>query len=85
MPENIKKNLNGWIAGCDICQDICPWNESVPFNESVEVKPRKWMMDLDSKALSWDEEQWTDNLKGTTLKRIKPWMWKRNIQAVMKN
>jgi epoxyqueuosine reductase len=26
IPEEQKKNMNGWIFGCDICQDVCPWN-----------------------------------------------------------
>ena len=36
-------------------------------------------------SLNWDDKTWKKNLKGTTLKRIKPWMWKRNIQANLKN
>ena len=81
IPKNIKKNLNGWIAGCDICQDVCPWNKSVPFNNSSENTPKQWISDLGIDSLSWDDETWKKNLKGTTLKRIKPWMWRRNIKA----
>jgi len=85
IPKKIQENLNGWVAGCDICQDVCPWNKSVPTNNSFEVKPKEWMNKLDQKALLWDDNEWSKNLKGTTLKRIKPWMWKRNIEAVIKN
>ena len=85
FPEYIEKNLNGWIAGCDICQDVCPWNKSVPFNKSIEAAPKKWIKNLDVESLSWDEKKWEVNLQGTTLKRIKPWMWKRNIKAILKN
>ena len=85
IPDHIEKNLNGWIAGCDICQDVCPWNKSVPFNNSIEAEPRTWIKELNAEALSWDEKQWQSNLQGTTLKRIKPWMWRRNIKAVLKN
>jgi len=81
IPEKIKNNLNGWIAGCDICQDICPWNKSVPKNYSYEAQPRKWMTNLNQEALQWSDDKWLGNLKGSTLKRIKPWMWKRNIRA----
>ena len=41
IPEKIAKNLNGWVAGCDICQDVCPWNKSVPYNNSNENTPKK--------------------------------------------
>ena len=84
FPEHIEKNMNGWIAGCDICQDICPWNKKVPFNKSIEASPKTWIKNLNIESLSWDDKEWENNLKGTTLKRIKPWMWRRNIKAMLK-
>ena len=83
IPNSIKTKLNGWIAGCDICQDICPWNISPPTNKSYEAKPKEWIVNLDEDSLSWNDEEWTKRLKGNTLKRIKPWMWRRNIKAAM--
>ena len=84
FPEYIEQNLNGWIAGCDICQDVCPWNKNTPFNKSIEAAPRTWIKNLDVDSLSWDQKKWEENLKGTALNRIKPWMWKRNIKAILK-
>ena len=81
IPTKIKENLNGWVAGCDICQDVCPWNKSVPFNNSIETNPKEWIKNIDIESLNWDDKTWEKNLKGSTLKRIKPWMWKRNIKA----
>ena len=85
LPEEIVKNLNGWVAGCDICQDVCPWNKTVPFNTSRETIPKPWIKELNNDSLIWDDERWNKNLKETALKRIKPWMWKRNIKAIQKN
>ena len=85
MPKKIKENLNGWVAGCDICQDVCPWNKSVPFNNTIETNPKEWINNIDIHSLSWDDKTWEENLKGSTLKRIKPWMWKRNIKANLDN
>jgi len=81
IPKNIKKNLNGWVAGCDICQDVCPWNKKVLYNNDPETQPKEWIMNLNVDSLNWDDKTWTEHLKGTTLKRIKPWMWRRNIKA----
>ena len=81
IPKNIKKNLNGWVAGCDICQDVCPWNKKVLYNNDSETQPKEWIMNLNVDSLNWDDKTWTEHLKGTTLKRIKPWMWRRNIKA----
>ena len=85
IPKNIKENLEGWVAGCDICQDVCPWNKSVPYNNTFETDPKEWIKDLSNESLKWDDKTWKDKLKGSTLKRIKPWMWKRNIKANLVN
>ena len=85
LPKEIEKNLNGWIAGCDICQDICPWNKAVPFNKEFEATPKQWIKNLTYNALSWEDKTWETNLKDSTLRRIKPWMWKRNIEAIIEN
>ena len=85
IPKNIEKNLNGWVAGCDICQDVCPWNESVPLNDTFETTPKEWIKNLNIDSLNWDDKTWRGNLKRTTLKRIKPWMWRRNIKANLRN
>ncbi len=81
FPSKIEKNLNGWVAGCDICQDVCPWNRTVPYNNTCENTPKEWIKHLNIESLSWDDKTWEENLKGSTLKRIKPWMWRRNIEA----
>ena len=85
IPKTIKDHLNGWVAGCDICQDVCPWNKSVPFNNTIETNPKEWINNIDIHSLSWDDKTWEEYLKGSTLKRIKPWMWKRNIKANLDN
>ena len=81
IPKKIEENLNGWVAGCDICQDVCPWNKKVPYNNDSETQPKEWIMNLNVDSLNWDDKTWIEHLKGTTLKRIKPWMWRRNIKA----
>ena len=85
IPKKIEKNLNWWVAGCDICQDVCPWNESDPYNNTFETTPKEWIQNLNTESLNWDDKTWEENLRGTTLKRIKPWMWKRNIQSTLSN
>ena len=84
LPINISKNMRNWIAGCDICQDVCPWNQkNIPTTNEPDLQPAEWMLNLTKKnALSWTDEQWKKNLNNSALKRIKPWMWRRNINSV---
>ena len=54
--------------------------------EYSEVLPKDWILKLTKKqALTWDEQTWLEKLQGSALKRIKPWMWRRNINSVSNN
>ncbi|WP_320673716.1 tRNA epoxyqueuosine(34) reductase QueG [Prochlorococcus sp. MIT 1341] len=83
LPINIAAEIGKWVAGCDICQEICPWNKSsIKESNDPDITPREWIMKLTyNQALSWDEKTWQKKLKGSALKRIKPWMWRRNALA----
>ena len=83
LPEGITKSLGPWVAGCDICQDICPWNHGALISSTdPEMQPRTWLMDLQNDDVqAWDDSIWDENLRGSALRRIKPWMWRRNAQA----
>ena len=83
LPAAIANSLGPWVAGCDICQDVCPWNQGpLPSNTDPELQPRPWLMDLsNSEVQTWDDATWDNNLRGSALRRIKPWMWRRNAKA----
>ncbi|EDY38741.1 iron-sulfur cluster binding protein, putative [Cyanobium sp. PCC 7001] len=84
LPSAISRHLQGWVAGCDICQDVCPWNRQ-PLESSTDpdMTPRSWMLDLPAaEALHWDDATWDERLRASALRRIKPWMWRRNLQAL---
>ena len=40
LPEPIESNLEGWIFGCDICQDVCPWSRFSKPTEEARFEPR---------------------------------------------
>jgi len=84
LPKEITSSLGSWIAGCDICQEVCPWNQiELPNSEDPEMQPRDWVLRLTKKeALNWNDNTWSESLRGSALKRIKPWMWRRNAEAI---
>lgn len=83
LPEAIAGQLQGWVAGCDICQDVCPWNQrGLESTSDPDLQPRPWWLDLQAgEALAWSDADWDNRLRASALRRIKPWMWRRNIQA----
>src|SRR6185437_1542758 len=40
MPADVADNLEGWFYGCDICQDVCPWNRFAQITTEAQFAPR---------------------------------------------
>jgi epoxyqueuosine reductase len=86
LPEAISAALGPWVAGCDICQDVCPWNQQpLSGSRDPDLQPRPWWLDLQAEeALSWSDREWDDRLRASALRRIRPWMWRRNLRAILR-
>jgi epoxyqueuosine reductase len=83
LPADITPNLQGWIAGCDICQDICPWNQR--FAQATNVKDfQPYPGNLAPKLVELAQisnEEWDKRFTASALRRIKPEMLRRNARA----
>jgi len=83
LPAIIAGNLEGWFYGCDICQDVCPWNRfEKPTNES-RFEPRKdeASVALDE-VLSLTPETYAERFRRSAIKRAKLPGLKRNAAAL---
>ena len=83
LPKNIVNKLQGWIAGCDICQDVCPWNQR--FSQVTDIddfQPYSGNIAPNLEELAnIDQRQWQQKFPASALRRIKPTMWRRNARA----
>ena len=87
LPPEIGNNLQGWVAGCDICQDVCPWNQRFAQPTDVEdfqPDPHRVAPAL-SELASLTDEVWDRSMRASALRRIKPGMWRRNAIANLHN
>ncbi|MGL5940549.1 MAG: tRNA epoxyqueuosine(34) reductase QueG [Waterburya sp.] len=83
LPPEIANNLSGWVAGCDICQDVCPWNQR--FAQETDVSDFQPYSDNLKPQLTElaniSEAQWDQRFRASALRRIKLNMWRRNAHA----
>jgi epoxyqueuosine reductase len=83
LPASIAHNLQGWVAGCDICQDVCPWNQRFAQETDIEAfqpYPHNLSPSLTELA-TLSDQAWQDRFPASALRRIKPAMLRRNAQA----
>jgi len=81
IPTEFKNSFNDWMFGCDICQDVCPWNRfSTAHNEPL-FQPKENMLAMTKK--DWEEiteETFRKVFKKSAVKRTKYKGLQRNIQ-----
>jgi epoxyqueuosine reductase len=76
-----QNNTYGWIYGCDICQDICPWNKNIPFTKEKEFIPNPELLSMnknDWKKLN--EKTYNKIFNNSAIKRIGFEKLKKNIE-----
>ncbi|WP_064196372.1 MULTISPECIES: tRNA epoxyqueuosine(34) reductase QueG [Emticicia] len=83
IPDEVKGQFENWIFGCDICQDVCPWNR---FSKPSEVPDFRQHPDLKNFTKSdWEEitqEVFQEIFRRSAVKRTKLEGLKRNISFV---
>src|SRR5678816_720294 len=86
IPEHDRAGIGHHLFGCDICQDVCPWNRRAPLSEDAAFQPKQNLMwpELET-LLEWSDEEWTRAIRGTPLKRAKVRGLLRNLMVVAGN
>ena len=81
-PE-LASNTGDWIYGCDVCQEVCPWNRDPPAAIDPALAPRWASGTLDpAEVAGWTETDYQRELRGSAMKRAKLPMLKRNAGIV---
>lgn len=85
LPTEITENLNGWLYGCDICQDVCPWNRFEKPTDETRFEPREGNVTADlGEILSLSPEKYAARFRRSAMKRTKLGGLQRNANALLK-
>ncbi|MGH9820390.1 MAG: epoxyqueuosine reductase, partial [Pyrinomonadaceae bacterium] len=85
LPANVAPNLEGWFYGCDICQDVCPWNRFEKPTDERRFEPRLGEMELDlNQVMEMTPETYAQRFRRSAMKRTKLAGMKRNAAALKK-
>jgi epoxyqueuosine reductase len=86
IPFGLRDKLDNNIYGCDICQDVCPWNREAKVSESESFRPRNPLYNPDLIYLSQlSVEEFRRVLKNSPIKRAKRSGFIRNVMVAMGN
>ncbi len=84
-PRELKEEFGDWLFGCDVCQEVCPWNhKSKAHSEEPELWQREDFPTL-PEFLKMPQDEFSRRLKGSPLKRPKRRGLKRNALTVLQN
>ena len=81
IPNEVKGKFNDWMFGCDICQDVCPWNRFSLAHQEPKFKPHEKLLNFSKNE--WKEiteEVFQEVFKKSAVKRTKFQGLKRNIE-----
>lgn len=86
IAEEMRAGMGRHVFGCDICQDVCPWNRKAPASNAEEFQPRAGLV---NPALEWlaemDEKEFRERFRGSPLRRAKRSGLRRNAAIAMGN
>jgi len=89
VPAELAAKMGDWVFGCDLCQEVCPFNQKASPGEESAYRlppdpswlPRPPLSDL----LSWTDEDYRRHLAGKAIRRAKPDMLRRNASIALAN
>jgi epoxyqueuosine reductase len=86
VPHDLRPAVGEWLFGCDVCQEVCPWNSRVPLSRHAEFGPREGSDPLDAIALlDLDDAAFRERFRHTALWRARRRGLLRNAAIVLGN
>ena len=86
IPESLRSGMGDWLFGCDVCQEVCPWNQRAPLSDEPGFAPATEtnLVEL-AELFSFDEDAFRRRFRHTPLWRAKRRGILRNAAIVLGN
>jgi epoxyqueuosine reductase len=84
IPEEHRRGVGRHVFGCDICQDVCPWNGRAPVTPDASFAPREFAPPLE-KLACLSETEFREMFRGSPVKRTKYSGFLRNVALAIGN
>src|SRR5260370_40881221 len=84
VPEEMRSGIGNHVFGCDICQDVCPWNRQAPLAEEPSFEPRHFAPPLE-KLAGLTEVEFHEIFRASPIQRTKYAGFLRNVAIAMGN
>ena len=86
IPQEFRETMGNLIFGCDICQDVCPWNQEIPHSKVERFEPREFNRSPALRELAQlTPDEFRDHYRGSPIKRTKWRGFLRNVAVAMGN
>ncbi len=86
IPDSLREFIGSWVFGCDVCQEVCPWNRFASEPSDPVLQPRPELNPIDLPALfSLTEQEFRERFRATPLWRAKRRGLLRNAAIVLGN
>jgi epoxyqueuosine reductase len=86
MPDEMKPGVGEWIFGCDVCQDVCPWNKFKRPTAEPRFEPRPGFTDTELREwVELDLEAFRERFRKNPVKRPKFEGFQRNVRVALDN
>jgi epoxyqueuosine reductase len=85
IPVELQEKLSGWLYGCDICQDVCPWNRFEQVTSEQRFQPREGNVNARLEDIvQLTHESYVERFRGSAMKRAKLAGLQRNARHLLK-
>ncbi|MBK8909796.1 MAG: tRNA epoxyqueuosine(34) reductase QueG [Chlorobi bacterium] len=83
IPKEYGQQMENWVFGCDICQEVCPWNRFQTPTSEPDFHPRTGVMDLTVEQVqAMSDEEFQERFQGSPVRRAKADGFRRNGRGV---